>query len=46
MALLINLLPWMPGHSGFGSYVQRVVPALPGWRLQLAASGSATLLEP
>jgi glycosyltransferase involved in cell wall biosynthesis len=43
---LINLLPWMPGHSGFGSYVQRVVPALDGWRLQLGANGEPTLLTP
>ena len=26
MTPLINLLSWQPGHSGFGSYVQRVVP--------------------
>ena len=25
MTTLINLLSWQPGHSGFGSYVQRVV---------------------
>ena len=46
MTRLINLLPWMPGHSGFGSYVQRVVPALDGWRLQLGANGEPTLLTP
>ena len=32
---LINLLPWLPGHSGFGSYVQRVLPAIDGCRMQL-----------
>ena len=34
MTRLINLLSWLPGHSGFGSYVQRVVPQLDGLRLQ------------
>ena len=46
MTQLINLLPWMPGHSGFSSYVQRVVPDLDGWRLQLGANGEPTLLTP
>jgi len=46
VAQLINLLPWMPGHSGFSSYVQRVVPALDGWRLQLGAVGEPVLLTP
>ena len=41
---LINLLSWQPGHSGFGSYVQRVMPGLPGVRLQLNAQGSACLI--
>jgi glycosyltransferase involved in cell wall biosynthesis len=43
VALLINLLSWLPGHSGFGSYVQRVVPGLPGLRLQLDAAGQGVL---
>jgi len=43
---LINLLSWLPGHSGFGSYVQRVVPQLPGLRLQLDASGRGMLIDP
>ena len=45
MTKLINLLPWQPGHSGFGSYVQRVVPGLPGTRLQLNAQGEACLIS-
>jgi glycosyltransferase involved in cell wall biosynthesis len=45
MAQLINLLSWLPGHSGFGSYVQRVIPALPGLRLQLDAAGAGTLID-
>lgn len=40
---LINLLSWLPGHSGFGSYVQRVVPGLDGLRLQLGADGRGLL---
>ena len=43
---LINLLSWLPGHSGFGSYVQRVVPGLDGLRLQLGADGQGALLRP
>ena len=43
---LINLLSWLPGHSGFGSYVQRVVPGLDGMRLQLGADGQGALLRP
>ena len=43
---LINLLPWLPGHSGFGSYVQRVVPGLEGVRLQLGGDGQGVLLTP
>ena len=46
MAQLINLLSWLPGHSGFGSYVQRVVPGLPGLRLQLDACGRGALIDP
>ena len=44
MTTLINLLPWQPGHSGFGSYVQRVVPGIPGNRLQLDVFGNACLI--
>ena len=43
---LINLLSWLPGHSGFGSYVQRVVPGIDGLRLQLGADAQAALLTP
>jgi glycosyltransferase involved in cell wall biosynthesis len=43
---LINLLPWQPGHSGFGSYVKRVVPGLPGLRLQLDVEGRGALVPP
>jgi glycosyltransferase involved in cell wall biosynthesis len=43
---LINLLPWQPGHSGFGSYVKRVVPGLPGLRLQLDGAGKGSLVPP
>ncbi len=46
MTALINLLPWQPGHSGFGSYVKRVVPGLPGLRLQLDAEGKGALVAP
>ena len=41
---LINLLSWLPGHSGFGSYVQRVLPGLEGWRLQLDQRGNGQLV--
>jgi glycosyltransferase involved in cell wall biosynthesis len=33
MTLLSNLLLFSPGHSGFSSYVRRVMPAVPGMRL-------------
>ena len=46
MTTLINLLPWQPGHSGFGSYVKRVVPGLPGLRLQLNDQGQGSLVSP
>jgi glycosyltransferase involved in cell wall biosynthesis len=39
MTWLTNLLPLLPGHSGFGSYVRRVLPGIPGLRLLLEASG-------
>ena len=46
MTQLINLRPWLPGYSGFGSYVQRVVPGIPGLRLQLNLHGEASLVPP
>ena len=46
MTRLINLLPWKPGHSGFGGYVQRVVPGIDGLRLQLGNDGQAVMLTP
>ena len=46
MTRLINLLSWLPGHSGFGSYVQRVVPGIDGLRLQLGESAQAALFAP
>ena len=42
--LLTNLLSWLPGHSGFGSYVQRVLPAIEGYRLQLGDMGQCEIL--
>lgn len=33
MTLISNLLLFRPGHSGFSSYVRRVMPAVPGMRL-------------
>ena len=44
MTPLINLLSWQSGHSGFGSYVQRVIPGMPGIRLQLNDQGKACLI--
>ena len=46
MTQLINLLSWQPGHSGFGSYVQRVVPRIEGLRLQLGPVGQLALVPP
>ncbi len=45
MNQLINLLSWQPGHSGFSSYVQRVVPGMRGIRLQLNDQGKACLIQ-
>ena len=45
MTHLINLLPWQPGYSGFGSYVQRVIPAISGNRLQLNRHGKPSLIS-
>ena len=45
MTRLINLLSWLPGHSGFGSYVQRVLPHLDGLRLQLGGDGQGQLVQ-
>ena len=44
MITLINLLSWQSGYSGFGSYVQRVLPGIPGIRLQLDSNGHASLI--
>ena len=44
MTSLINLLPWQPGYSGFGSYVTRVIPGIKGMRLQLNCDGNACLV--
>ena len=45
MTRLINLLSWLPGHSGFGSYVERVVPGIEGLRLQLGPDGKGSVIE-
>ena len=45
MTRLINLLSWQPGHSGFGSYVKRVIPGMSGIRLQLNAQGEACFVS-
>ncbi len=42
MTLLSNLLLYQPGYSGFSSYVRRVMPAIPGWRLLLDSSNGPT----
>ena len=44
MTTLVNLLPWLPGYSGFGSYVQRVMPGVQGTCLQLNSAGAPVLL--
>lgn len=41
MTLISNLLLYGPGHSGFASYVRRVMPGLPGLRLQLRGETGA-----
>ena len=41
MTLLSNLLLYSPGHSGFSSYLHRVMPGIPGHRLVLGDQGSA-----
>ncbi len=41
MELLSNLLLFSPGHSGFSSYVRRVIPGLPGHRLLLDGPAGA-----
>ena len=45
MNQLINLLPWQPGYSGFSTYVERVMPGVPGTRLQLNSHGKACLIS-
>jgi len=44
MTTLVNLLPWLPGYSGFGSYVQRVMPGVQGTCLQLNPAGAPVML--
>lgn len=46
MTTLINLLSWRPGFSGFGSYVQRVIPGVPGMSLQVNDVGEPVVLMP
>ena len=41
VTLLSNLLMYTPGHSGFSSYVRRVMPGIPGPRLLLDAERGA-----
>ena len=41
---MINLLSWQAGPSGFSTYVQRVIPGIPGSRLQLDIQGKACLI--
>ena len=41
MTLLSNLLLHIPGHSGFSSYVKRVMHGIPGHRLILSDGGRA-----
>lgn len=43
MTTLVNLLSWLPGFSGFGSYVQRVMPGVEGACLQLDPDGEPVL---
>ena len=43
MTTLVNLLSWLPGFSGFGSYVQRVMPGVEGRCLQLNGAGEPVL---
>ena len=42
---LINLLQWRSGYSGFGSYVKRVIPFIPGRRLQVNHNGLVELID-
>ena len=39
--ILSNILPYVPGHSGFSKYVQRVMPGVPGLRLLVGADDRA-----
>lgn len=41
MTILTNLLPYVPGYTGFSSYVRRVMPGLPGLRLVLGSDNHA-----
>ncbi len=39
--ILANLLSYVPGHSGFSNYVQRVMPGVSGLRLLVGADDRA-----
>lgn len=41
LTILTNLLPYVPGYTGFSSYVRRVMPGLPGLRLVLGSDDHA-----
>ena len=45
MTVLSNLLLYSPGHSGFSSYVHRVMPGIPGRRLVLGDQCGAQCRE-
>ena len=45
MINLINLLPWQAGYSGFGTYINRVVPDIDGLRLQVNEEGEVDLIK-
>ena len=46
MNILINLLQYTPGHSGFSSYAKRVIPSIPGDRIYLSSNKFLPLIEP
>ena len=46
MNILINLLQYAPGHSGFSSYAKRVIPSIPGDRIYLSSNKFSPLIEP
>lgn len=45
VTLLSNLLLYTPGHSGFSSYVRRVMPGIPGHRLLMDGEHGAKCSE-